>query len=332
MDTVSSAPAVIEHWTHPARARLSWKASLLGYGSALPNNVVRNDYFVDELKLDTTAQWIQERTGIRERRHAPGDMQASDLACQAARVALERAQLDATELDLIVIATSTPDFTMPSTACLVQQRLGAQRAMAFDISNACAGFVYAADLGARYLQTGVDKALVIGVDLGSRLVNFADRGTCIFFGDAAGAVVLGASGTGRVLASKMYSSGDSAPLSVPVGGSMYMDGKAIWKFATRVLPSTIRALCEEAQVPVSAIKLLVPHQANRNIIAHCAEELGLPIERVAINIEQYGNTLAASVPLALDEALAAGRASKGDIVALAGFGAGLAWGGMLLEL
>lgn len=332
MESVVVSPSVVEHWTQPARARAASKASVLGVGSYVPDNIVRNNFFVDELKLDTTAAWIEERTGILERRHAPPGVNASDLAVSAAQAALARAKLDPAQLDLIVVATSTPDFTMPSTACLVQTRLGATRAMAFDISSACAGFVYASDIGLRYLQSGSENALIIGADLGSRLVSQQDRGTCIFFGDGAGAVVLGASGPGRVLASRMYSAGDVAPLSVPVGGTMTMDGRAIWNFATRIIPETIRALCRDAQISVNDIKLLVPHQANRNILACAAEQLGLPFDRVALNIERYGNTLAASVPMALDEALQAGKAQQGDVVALIGFGAGLAWGGILLEL
>lgn len=332
METSLAGAPTLEHWTTPGRAVKALPASILGVGSSVPAGVVGNDYFVDHLKLDTTAQWIQERTGIIQRRHATTEVRTSDLALAAAQQALAQAQLDPAKLDLIVVATSTPDYTMPSTACLIQQRLGATRAMAFDIANACAGFVYAADIAVRYLQTGHDNVLVIGADLGSRLVDFADRGTCIFFGDGAGAVLLGSEGRGRVLASKMYSSGDCAPLTVPVGGSMSMDGRAIWNFATKIVPDTIRALCRDANIAPSDIKLLVPHQANSNILAHVAKDLGLPLERVAINIDRYGNTLAASIPIALEEALAAGKAQPGDIVALVGFGAGLAWGGMLLEL
>ncbi len=204
---------------------------------------------------------------------------------------------------------------------------------AFDVVNACSGFVYALDAATRYLQNGeFENALVIGVDRGSQLVNHRDRGTSVFFGDGAGAAIVGAHGGGRVLASKMHSCGTSEPLFVPVGGSMTMDGKAIWNFATEVLPETIRELCDMAGVAIDEIKLVVPHQANRKILAASADTLGLDLDRVVINIERYGNTLAASIPIALDEALANDRVRSGEIVALVGFGAGLAWGGLLLEL
>jgi 3-oxoacyl-[acyl-carrier-protein] synthase-3 len=222
---------------------------------------------------------------------------------------------------------------MPSTACLVQGRLGAERALAFDLVNACAGFVYAFDAATRYLQSGdLGNVLIVGVDRGSRLVDPLDRGTSVFFGDGAGAAVVTSDGAGRVLAWKLHSQGKSDPLFVPVGGTMTMDGKAIWNFATQVLPSTVRELCRLAGVAIDEIKLIVPHQANRNILAAAAATLGLPLDRFVINIDRYGNTLAASIPIALNEALAAGRAQPGDKVILVGFGAGLAWGGLLLQL
>lgn len=313
-----------------APRRLS--ATLLGCGSAVPRQVVANRYFEETLKLDTTAEWIRTRTGIVERRHAADDETSTHLATVAARQALACAGLTADEIDLIIVATSTPDYTMPSTACLVQRELGAAQAMALDVVNACAGFTFALDAAVRYVNTGIERALVIGVDRGSRLVSFEDRGTCVFFGDGAGALVIGGQGPGRILASHFAAAGETQSLRVPVGGAMYMDGRAVWNFATRVLPETVRELCRKANVPVDAIKLLVPHQANRNILEAAARELDLPLERVAINIERYGNTLAGSIPLALDEALAAGRAAPGDLVALVGFGAGLAWGGLLWEL
>ncbi|MDA1017895.1 MAG: 3-oxoacyl-ACP synthase, partial [Planctomycetota bacterium] len=204
--------------------------------------------------------------------------------------------------------------------------------MAFDIVNACAGFVYAFDVAVRCLQTNTDTAVVVGVDIGSRLVDPTDRTTSVFFGDGAGAVVLSSEGSGRVLASRLHSRGNIESLNVPVGGTMTMDGKAIWDFATHVLPQTVRSLCGKARVRIEDIKLLVPHQANTNIIRCAAAELGIPMERVAVNIDRYGNTLAGSIPLALDEALRSGRASRGDYVMLVGFGAGLAWGGSLIQL
>jgi 3-oxoacyl-[acyl-carrier-protein] synthase III len=320
----------------PRRARKQSKrvrrATILGTGVCVPERVIANSYFSRELGLDTTPEWIESRIGIVER-HWVTDESSTDLAVGAARSALQHSRLAANEIDVVIVATSTPDFTMPSTACLVQGRLGAARALAFDIVDACAGYAYALDAATRYLQNGdLRTALVIGVDRGSRLVDSRDRSTSVFFGDGAGAAVISRKGTGRVLASKLHSSGNAEPLFVPVGGTMKMDGKAIWNFATEVLPSTVRDLCDMAGVSIDEIKLLVPHQANRNILSAAAENLGLPFDRVVINIERYGNTLAGSIPIALDEALANGRAESGDLVAIVGFGAGLAWGGLLLQL
>jgi len=322
--------------TTPARRRkrrnLVRRASILGTGTCVPECVVDNSFFAEKLGLETSPEWIERRIGITERRWAI-DETSTDLAVGAARSALMQAKLDPSEIDVIVVATSTPDYTMPSTACLVQGRLGAQGALAFDVVNACAGFVYAFDAATRYLHGGdYRNALVVGVDRGSRLVNAYDRTTSVFFGDGAGAAVISRRGSGRVLASKLCSQGASEPLSVPVGGAMTMDGKVIWDFATEILPKTVRNLCKQARVAVDEIKLLVPHQANRNILAAAATELNLPLDRVAINIDRYGNTLAGSIPIALDEALASGNVQPGDKIALVGFGAGLAWGGLLIEL
>ena len=308
------------------------RATILGTGICVPKNAVPNERFSRDLGLDTTPEWIERRIGITERRWSE-DESTCDLAEGAARAALDRAGLRPRDVDLLVVATSTPDYTMPTTACLVQERIGARRAIAFDVVNACAGFVFAFDAATRYLQSrDVRNALVIGVDRGSRLVDLRDRSTSVFFGDGAGAAIVGSDGAGRVLASRLRSRGTAEPLSVPVGGTMAMDGRAIWDFATDVLPSTVRQLCRTARVGVEQIDLLVPHQANRNILVASAAELGMPQDRVAINIDRYGNTLAASIPIALHEALSAGRADEGDKVALVGFGAGLAWGGVLLQL
>jgi 3-oxoacyl-[acyl-carrier-protein] synthase III len=311
--------------------RLVRQATILGTGSCVPKQVIDNEYFRNTLGTDTTPEWIESRIGISQR-HWAVEERSTDLAIEAAQIALQQARVEPNEIDLIIVATSTPDFTMPSTACLVQSGLGVAEAMAFDIVNACAGFVYALDTATRFLQGGdVHNALVIGVDRGSQLIDPLDRRTSVFFGDGAGAVVLNDQGSGRVLASKLHSQGTSAPLSVPVGGTMTMDGKAIWNFATQAIPATVRELCELAQVNIDEIALLVPHQANRNILEATANELQLPLDRVAINIDRYGNTLAGSIPIALDEALRDERVKGGDIVALVGFGAGLAWGGLLIE-
>jgi 3-oxoacyl-[acyl-carrier-protein] synthase-3 len=307
-------------------------ATILGTGAFAPENVVDNSTLVASRQLDTTPEWIASKTGILERRFAADGVTASDLATEAALRALEAAGVAPDDVDLFIVATSTPDYTMPATACLVQGNLGAEGGMAFDLSNACAGFVTAMDVAVRMLQTNTETAVVIGVDIGSRLVDPQDRTTSVFFGDGAGAVVLSSEGSGQVLASRVQSRGDSESLNVPVGGSMTMNGKAIWNFATRVLPDSIRYLCDKARVPVDEIKLLVPHQANENIIRCGAAEVGIPMDRVAVNIDRYGNTIGASIPIALDEALRQGRARPGDHVMLVGFGAGLSWGGNLLRL
>lgn len=307
-------------------------ATLLGCGAALPERAIDNRYFVDALGLDTSPEWIEQKTGIVNRYYAAEGETTSDLAVRAGRAALESADVRPEELGAVIVATSTPDYTMPATACLVQGRLGATRAAAFDLSNACAGFVYALDIACRYAQTGVERILVIGADRGSRLADPADRTTSVFFGDGAGAVVVGAGGPGRVRASRLFSKGLAEPIRVPVGGTMTMDGPAVWDFATAALPQTLRALCEQADVAIDDIALLAPHQANRNILRKAADEVGLPWDRVLVNLDRVGNTMAASVPLVLDEAWRAGRVRRGDLVALVGFGAGLAWGGMLLEI
>lgn len=309
-----------------------WPCSVLGTGLALPPRAVNNDTLIRELKLDTTADWIHSKTGIQERRFlGEGDTLVS-LATEAALQALESSGTPPNDLTLIVIATSTNPNLMPSLAALVQANLSAEHAVAFDINVACSGFVHAFDLAFRWLQTSGGKALIIGADQGSRLFSPTDRSTAVFFGDAAGAIVVGADGPGQVLATELHSRGDLTPLCVPAGGHMSMDGKAIWNFATRVLPETVRSLCVQAGVSVDQIQLLVPHQANLNILTASAAELGLPMERVAVTVNRLGNTVAASIPTALHSALRERRAQRGDLVALVGFGAGLAWGGQLIRL
>jgi len=326
-------PAVASPGRH-SRTRVAGTLSgtVAGTGAAVPTQTVPNDYFVSELGLDTTAEWIENRTGIRERRFADPDLPLSTLASNAGRQALERSGADADDLRLIVVATSSSDNRMPSTAALVQAELGARHAAAFDINAACAGFVYAFDVAARCLQSLGGRALVIGADRGSALVDRLDRTTSVFFGDAAGAVLLDADGPGEVLASALASKGDPAPLIVPAHGTMRMDGKAIWDFATRVIPETVLSLCRSAGITPDELTLVVPHQANVNILRAAATELEMPFSKWVVNLDRYGNTVAASIPVALDEALQSGRAQRGDHVLLVGFGAGLCWGGQILRL
>ena len=309
-----------------------WPCSILGTGMALPPRVVDNQSLIRDLNLDTTADWISTRTGIQERRFLDDGDDLVELASEAALQALESSETTPDEITLIVVATSTNPNLMPSVASLVQASLLAENAVAFDINVACSGFVHAFDVAFRWLQTSGGKALVIGADQGSRLFSPTDRTTAIFFGDAAAAVVIGADGPGQVLASALHSRGDATPLRVPTDGHMTMDGKAIWDFATQVLPQTVRSLCAQAGVTVDQIQLLVPHQANLNILKASAEELGLPMDRVAVTVNRLGNTVAASIPTALHSALHERMAVSGDLVALVGFGAGLAWGGQLIRL
>jgi 3-oxoacyl-[acyl-carrier-protein] synthase III len=309
-----------------------WPCSILGTGLALPPRAVDNEALIRDLGLDTTADWIDSKTGIQERRFLDdgGDLVA--LAGEAALRALESSGTTPDEVRLIVVATSTNPNLMPSIASLVQATLLAEHAVAFDINVACSGFVHAFDVAFRWLQTTGGKALVVGADQGSRLFDPTDRSTAVFFGDAAAAVVIGADGPGQVLASELHSRGDATPLRVPSDGHMAMDGKAIWNFATQVLPQTVRSLCAKANVSVDQIQLLVPHQANLNILKASADELGLPMERVAVTVNRLGNTVAASIPTAMHSALREGMAKRGDLIAMVGFGAGLAWGGQLIRL
>ncbi|MHC4879588.1 MAG: 3-oxoacyl-ACP synthase III family protein [Planctomycetota bacterium] len=327
--TELSSPSTVES---PVAERRSMHATLLGTGSALPHRVIDNRYFVEELQLDTTPEWIVRKTGIEHRRYVEPDQDVLDLATDAGLAALEASGLTPDQLDLIVVATSSSPYAMPSTACLVQEALTATNAAAFDLNNACGGFAYAFDVAVRYLHPGPQNALIIGADLGSRQIDPQDRGTAIFFGDGAGATVLSSEGSGRVLGSRLYARGTDVPLRVPTGGTMTMDGRAIWSFVNDILPTTIQQLCDDAEVSPSDISLLVPHQANSKMIAAATESLGIPLDRIALNVHRIGNTLAASIPIALDEAVRTGRAQTGDLVLLVGFGAGLAWGGSLLQL
>ena len=314
------------------RVRGPWPCCILGTGMALPPQVVKNETLIRDLQLDTTAEWISSRTGIQERRFLGAGSDLVALASEAALQAMESSRTAPDQIDLILVATSTNPNLMPSVASLVQAALFAENATAFDINVACSGFVHAFEVAYRWLQCSGGQALVIGVDQGSRLFSPADRSTAVFFGDAAGAMVLGADGPGQVLASELHSRGTAAPLHVPVNGHMTMDGKAIWDFATEVLPRTVRSLCATANVSVHDVQLLVPHQANLNIIKSSAEKLGIPMDRVAVNVDRLGNTVAASIPTALHSALSRQMARSGDLVAMVGFGAGLAWGGQLIQL
>ena len=320
-------------------------SSIIGTGSYMPEKVLTND---DLSKIvDTSDEWITTRTGIRERRIAAEDQATSDMAAEAARCALADAGISAEEVNLIVVATVTPDMFFPSTACFVQKKIGATNAVCFDISAACSGFLYALQVARHFINTGNrSTALVIGAEKLSSLINWQDRNTCVLFGDGAGAVVIRRAeeetdAPGRVLSTVMGSDGNLADLlKVPGGGSacpitaenalsrpntIHMEGRETFKHAvTRMCQASEQAL-EMAGLKKEDITLIIPHQANLRIIQAIADRLGLPHDKAFINLDKYGNTSAATIPVALDEANRAGRLKRGDILLLVAFGGGFTW-------
>lgn len=316
-------------------------ARITGTGSYLPGDAVSNTELAAR-GIDTSDEWIVTRTGIRSRHLAPAGTTASQLGCEAARRALDMAGVDADALDLIIVATSTPDFIFPSTACLIQAQLGNKGATAFDVQAVCAGFAYALGIAEKFIRSGSHKrALVIGAEVFSRILDWQDRGTCVLFGDGAGAVVLEAAETPGILATAMHADGSYAGiLNVPgqisrgqVTGDPFlrMDGQAVFKFAVRVLAEVAQEVCAAAEVNSVDIDWLIPHQANLRIIDATGRKLGIAPEKVVVTVDRHGNTSAASVPLALDEAVRDGRIQRGQKVLLEGIGGGFAWGAALLE-
>ena len=319
---------------------------ITGTGSFLPPRRLTNDALAAQLALDgieTSDQWIVERTGIRARHFAAPDVGSSDLAVEAARRALEAADVDAASIDLIIVATSTPDMVFPSVACLVQQKLGVAGCAAFDVQAVCSGFVYALTVADSMIRTGAaSKALVIGAEVFSRILDFKDRGTCVLFGDGAGAVVLEASDEPGILATDLHADGRHvAILCVPgniSGGKILgdpllkMDGPAVFKLAVGVLESAARTVLEKAGRTASQIDWLIPHQANILILHSTAKRLKLPLEKLIVTVDQHGNTSAASIPLALDESVRSGKIRRNDTVLLEGVGGGFTWGAVLLDL
>ncbi len=319
---------------------------ITGTGSYLPPRRLTNDDLAAQLAADgieTSDQWIVERTGIRARHFAAPDVGSSELAVQAARHALEAADVDAAHIDLIIVATSTPDMVFPSTACLVQQKLGVAGCAAFDVQAVCSGFVYALTVADSMIRTGAaTKALVIGAEVFSRILDFKDRGTCVLFGDGAGAVVLEASEAPGILASELHADGRHVDiLCVPgnvAGGQVLgdpvlkMDGPAVFKLAVSVLYDVAKSVLEKAGRSVADVDWLIPHQANIRILQSTAKRLKLPLEKLIVTVDQHGNTSAASIPLALDEAVRSGKIQPGDTVMLEGVGGGFTWGAVLLDL
>ena len=320
---------------------------ILGVGSYVPDTIVTNE----DLKkyMDTSDEWIRERTGIRERRFASPEQATSDLATEAARKALAHAGVSAEEIDLIIVGTVSPDLLLPSTACLVQNNIGAVNAGAFDLSAACAGFIYGLIMGSQMVKTGAcKKVLVIGAETLTRIVNPGDRGTGIIFADGAGAAVLGETEQGfGVLSFDMGSEGSGGNLLyLPGGGSripateesvkaglhtVKMDGSEVFKFAVRIMGKTVDTSLAKAGLSKDDIDVLIPHQANHRIIQSAAKRIGVPMDKVVMNVDRYGNTSAGSVPLALDEAVRQGKINTGDNVVLVGFGAGLTWASCIMK-
>ncbi|ACA59173.1 beta-ketoacyl-ACP synthase III [Candidatus Desulforudis audaxviator] len=322
-------------------------AGIVGIGSCVPERVLTNRDL--EALVDTSDQWIRERTGIRERRIAGPDQSTSDLAVVAARRALADAGIEPGELDLIVVATATPDMIFPSTASLVQERLGCGPVAAFDLSAGCTGFMYGLVVGAQFIAAGTYRTvLVIGAETLSRILNWEDRSTCVLFGDGAGAVVLQPVPPGRgLLAARLGSDGSGGDLlKLPAGGSrlpasaltveqklhyVHMNGREVFRFAVRILGEAAAEVIREAGLRQDQIDLFIPHQANIRIIEAAAKRLDLPMDRVMVNVDRYGNTSSASIPLALEEAVHSGRLADGDRVVMVGFGAGLTWAAAVLD-
>ena len=316
-------------------------ARIAGVGSYLPSNRVLNDDLVAR-GVDTNDEWIVARTGIRARHLAEAGQTSSDIGLVAAQRAMEMAGVSAEQLDLIIVATSTPDFVFPSTACLLQGKLGNKGATAFDVQAVCSGFVYALTIADKFIRSGSHKrALVVGAEVFSRILDWNDRGTCVLFGDGAGAVVLEASDKTGILTTALHADGaHHGILSVPgnvAGGKvtgdpfLRMDGQAVFKFAVRVLAEVAHECCEAAGVAPTGVDWLIPHQANIRIIEATAKKMGLPMDKVVVTVDQHGNTSAASVPLALDAAVRDGRIKRGQKVMLEGVGGGFTWGAVLLE-
>jgi 3-oxoacyl-[acyl-carrier-protein] synthase-3 len=322
-------------------------AHVTGWGMAVPERILTNNEIARI--VDTTDEWIVSRTGIRERRIADEKDSTASLATRAAMRALDKTDIEPKDLDMVIVATATPEHIFPATACLVQDNIGASNAGAFDLSAACSGFIYGVSLVSQSIQAGaIQNALVIGAETLSRFINWEDRGTCILFGDGAGAFVVQArQEPGGYLSSVMRADGSGGSLlSIPAGGShqpttaetlhkklhfIHMNGREVFRFATRVMADATRQVVDRAGLEVEDLDVIIPHQANRRIIESAARGLGLPMDKFVVNLDRYGNTSSASIPIAACEALDTGRIEPGDRLVMVGFGAGLTWGALALE-
>ncbi|SFN53591.1 3-oxoacyl-[acyl-carrier-protein] synthase-3 [Formivibrio citricus] len=313
---------------------------IAGTGSCLPAQTLTNHDLAQ--RIETNDEWIVSRTGIRERRIAAETELTSDLAVKAVEAAIEAAGVSRDEIDLLILATTTPDQIFPSTACIVQQKLGAHGFPAFDVQAVCAGFIYGLTIADQFIRSGGAKcAVVVGAEVISHILDWTDRGTCILFGDGAGAVVLKASDEPGILATRVHADGRYKDiLNVPgkvrngaIDGSpwVYMDGSAVFKFAVRALADVAEETLNAAGMEKADLDWLVPHQANLRIIESTAKHLHLPMDKVIVTLDKHGNTSAASIPLALDEGVRSGRIQRGQSVMLEGIGGGFAWGGALLR-
>ena len=321
--------------------------SIMSVGSYVPERILSNADL--EKMVDTTNEWIVTRTGIKERRIAAHHQATSDLAANAARIAMERARITPGEIDLIILATITPDMPFPSTACLVQEKIGAHKAAAFDIQAACSGFIYALEIGQQFIMSRTyDTILVIGAEKLSSIINWSDRNTCVLFGDGAGAAILRnrPDAHGLLTACMGADGGRAGLLCMPGGGSAFpptqetvaaglhylrMDGKETYKNAVTAMQTAAEEALRRCELDISQIQCIIPHQANRRIIDSLAERLGARQEQLFVNLEKHGNTSAASVAIALDEAVQTKRIQRGDLVLMIVFGAGLTWGAAVIE-
>jgi len=323
------------------------RSRIISTGSYLPERVLTNADL--EKTVDTSDEWITERTGIKERRIAHENQAASDLAYEASKVALERATLEANDIDLIIAATVTGDMPFPSTACILQDKLSAKKAAAFDINAACSGFLYGLYIADGFIRSGIHKRiLVVGAEVLSKITDWNDRTTCVLFGDGAGAVIVEPTKENRGIISVSINSDGSMweLLHLPGGGSKFpaskdsvdgrlhyikMKGNETFKFAVRTLEDLVVKILKENKLEPSQLSLLIPHQANLRIIQATADRLGIPMDKVLVNLDRYGNTSAASIPIALDEALSNGRIKDGDYILLEAFGGGVTWASALIK-
>jgi 3-oxoacyl-[acyl-carrier-protein] synthase-3 len=342
-------PAPSTKFKNP-RARYNFQGrtvSITGIGSYVPAKVLTNHDL--EKMVDTSDEWITTRTGVKERRIAAKDEFTSDLGAKAAQRAMKSAGITADEIELIVVATSTPDMPFPSTGCLIQQKIGARRAAAFDLEAACAGFIYGLEIGQQFIMSRTyDTVLVIGAEKISTITNWKDRNTCVLFGDGAGAVILqNRPQSHGLLTAVMGADGTKSDLlMLPAGGSrcpasaesvsagkhyLQMDGRETFKHAVHAMQTAAEEALRRCEIDISQIKCVIPHQANRRIIDAVGERLGAQPEQMFVNVDKYGNTSAASVVIALDEAVSSGRIQRGDLILIVVFGAGLTWGAAVIE-